>query len=224
MVKYIYIAICGALALAGLSMAGIRWMQQYAEAPVPVSLEAPVTRDGSPVVNLEDLPVLYAVEDFSFTDQHGANFTSTSVAGKIWVGYVFFTACPGQCPIMTTSMRTVTEAFLEAEDVFFAGFSVDPETDTPERLTQYAAQYKFNNPRWHLLTGPVEQVEAVAVESFRLGSVEEPEMHSEKFVLVDGAGNIRNYYDGTDDAEVATLIADIKRLQAESMATEENAS
>lgn len=224
MVKYIYIALCVALAIAGLSLAGLRWMQQYAEAPIPISLDAPVTRDGSPVVNPEDLPELYPVEDFSFTDQHGATFTNASVAGKIWVGYVFFTACPGQCPIMTTSMRTVSEAFLQDEDVYFAGFSVDPETDTPERLTQYATQYKFSNPRWHLLTGPVEQVEALAVASFRLGSVEEPEMHSEKFVLVDAAGNIRNYYDGTDDADVATLIEDIKRLQGEASASGESQS
>ena len=212
MLRYLYIGLCVLLAVAGLTMAGIRWMQRYAEAPPIDPRESQVTNTGQPVVDTNSLPELYAVGDFQFTDQDSQTFNQGSVAGKIWVGYLFFTACPGQCPIMTTSMRAVSESFLDEEGVYFAGFSVDPETDTPERLTQYATQYKASNPRWRMLTGPVEDVERLAVSGFRLGSVDDPQMHSEKFVLVDSQGMIRNYYDGTDESEMETLKQDIRRL------------
>lgn len=212
MLRYLYIGLCVLLAVAGLTMAGVRWMQRYAETPPIDPRDSEVTNTGQPVVDLENLPQLYPVGEFRFTDQHNQTFNQENVAGKVWVGYLFFTACPGQCPIMTTSMRALSENFLDEEGVCFAGFSVDPDTDTPERLTQYARQYKASNPRWYMLTGPVEDVERLAVSGFRLGSVDDPQMHSEKFVLVDGEGMIRNYYDGTDETEMETLKRDIQRL------------
>lgn len=224
MIRYLYVGVCVLLAVAGISMAAVRWMQSYVGEPAPTMSEARPLPGGLPVVDPNELPVLYQVEDFDFTDQNGEPFTSDTVSGKVWVAYLFFTACPGQCPIMTSNMHPISEAFLEEEQVYFAGISVDPETDNTERLAQYAAQYKVNNPRWRMVNGPIEAVEKLAVESFRLGSVEDPQMHSEKFVLIDQLGNIRKYYNGTDEAEGAVLMEDIRRLLAEEAATAEQGS
>ena len=41
-----------------------------------------------------------------------------------------------------------------------------------------------------------------------------PFLHSSKFVLVDGSGAIRGYYDSEDEAALRALEADARRLAA----------
>jgi protein SCO1/2 len=48
-----------------------------------------------------------------------------------------------------------------------------------------------------------------------MGSADDPFLHSERFVLVDGRGRIRGYYHGTDPEGVKALLADFRRLRAE---------
>ena len=42
-----------------------------------------------------------------------------------------------------------------------------------------------------------------------------PQAHAIKFILIDEKGNIRQYYDGTDDASMAVLRKDINLLLKE---------
>jgi protein SCO1/2 len=44
------------------------------------------------------------------------------------------------------------------KDVWFLSFSVDPETDTPEKLKEYAARFHAK-PGWLFLTGQRENVD-----------------------------------------------------------------
>jgi cytochrome oxidase Cu insertion factor (SCO1/SenC/PrrC family) len=215
MIKKLYIVTCIVLSIAGLSFAAISWMQRYALQEPPAMANAPVS-NGVLVVDPDNLPELYPVGDFSFTNKDNSTFSQDSVTGKVWVGYLFFSTCPSQCPMMTSNLRPVTDHFANDERVHFAGFSVDPETDTTEQLTKYAMQYKATNPRWHFLTAPKENVQKLAVDGFRLGSVDDPQFHSDKMVLVDQAGTIRGYFSGIDTAEVAQLQTAIQRLLDES--------
>lgn len=215
MIKKLYLLTCVLLAIAGVSFALITWVQRYT-LQEPQTMDAkPAVMDGVPVVYPEDMPVLYPVGDFAFTDQHNGPLNQDSVKGKVWVGYLFFSSCPAQCPIMTSNIRKLTEQYLDDERVHFVGVSVDPKRDNPEQLARYAGQYKSNNPRWHFLSGPIESVQKLAVEGFRLGSVEEPEFHSDKFVLVDANGMVRGYFTGIEDPEIPRLKAAIDKVLAE---------
>lgn len=211
MMKRIYWSLCLVLAAAGLLMAGTVYMQQYAAQPVDLS-KAPT---GDPVVDPSELPELYPIGAFSFTEHRGGTFGSDQTMGKIWAGYLFFTACPSQCPIMTSNMQKVSERFNGDDRVHFVGVSVDPETDTPERLTQYAKQYHLESSQWHLLHGSEEAVDKMAGDNFKLGSVEQPEFHSDRFVLIDARGNVRAYFTGTEDTDVQKLGDAIERLLKE---------
>ena len=85
-------------------------------------------------------------------------------------------------------------------------------------MAEYAKRFDADPYKWLFLTGEKKNVDALVRNGFRLASGgpggEEPEgvTHSFKFVLVDGAGQIRGYYDGNEDASVKTLIADAKNL------------
>lgn len=213
MIKRLYLSLCFVLGAAGLLLGGIVWMQRYAATPVdPAHAKAPT---GEAVINPEDLPKLYPVGDFSFTEHRGGAYGSGDLKGKIWAGYLFFTSCPAQCPIMSTNMKKVSERFAGNDKVHFVGVSVDPKTDTVERLSAYAKQYDIDSPQWHLLHGEREAIEKMAGENFKLGSVDEPQYHSDKFVLIDGNGDIRAYFTGIEDEDTKKLGDAIERLLKE---------
>jgi protein SCO1/2 len=135
-----------------------------------------------------------------------------------------FTRCGGACPAMTARMARLRREL--PDDVRFVSFTVDPATDTPEVLARYAANFKADT-RWRFVTGPQKDLYALSTDGFKLAAMEIPPseqkpgegdgpfLHSSKFVLVDRAGEIRGYYDSTDEDDMKDLRADVGRLQAE---------
>lgn len=174
--------------------------------------------EGEPVVKPQELPPLYPVPAFALTNTQGETTTNESLKGKVWVAMFFFTSCAGPCPIMSTGMAEVAKQIEGDAPVRFVSITVDPETDTLERLRDYGVRYGADFNRWYFLTGKVDAIAKLALEGFKLGSVDEPIMHSDRFVLVDGAGNIRGYFPGTEAEGITQLVAAIHTLLKETKA------
>jgi protein SCO1/2 len=161
---------------------------------------------------------LGAMPRFSFTDQRGQPFAAEALAGSPWVGNFVFTRCSEVCPMLTQKMRVlkgdVRAAGLHAR---FVSFSVDPERDTPEVLAAFAEKQGAD---WTFLTGDLKTMEETVVKGFRIAmskaQVDGPSLfeivHGQKFVLVDGAGRIRGYFDA-DAAGLAQLVRALRALQ-----------
>jgi cytochrome oxidase Cu insertion factor (SCO1/SenC/PrrC family) len=102
---------------------------------------------------------------------------------------------------MTHAMRGLQrELPLEVQLV---SISVDPARDTPSVLASYARNFEADLRNWAFLTGSAEEIQRVVQEGFRLvladgESPSEPITHSVRFLLVDGQGQIRGTFDGTD--------------------------
>jgi protein SCO1/2 len=97
-------------------------------------------------------------------------------------------------------------------------FSVDPQRDTPEALKKYAQTYNADPSRWHFLTGTRPQMIAVVSAMqlpFREADGNSPILHSERMVLIDGAGNVRGTYHSKNDEEMKQLISDAAALARE---------
>lgn len=164
----------------------------------------------------EPLPDLGPAPDFELIAEDGTKWSSTSLAGKIWVADFFLTSCQGACPVMVRHMWGIHEYFKNNDRVQCVSISVDPDTDGPEVLTNYAVEHKADTARWKFLTGPIEEVHRVASEEgFKVGVPETPMQHSRRFILVDARGHIRGYYEGMEEMSVRECIADIERLLKE---------
>lgn len=168
--------------------------------------------------NPDSLPVLGQVSDFELTAATNRPFLSRNMAGKVWVVDFIFTSCAGICPVMSTAMGNLQRAFDGEDRVQFVSISVDPETDTTDVLSEYGERYGANPQRWHFLTGDIDDIHPLATNTFKVGSLDDPLIHSPHFVLIDGAGQIRGYYVGTDNEDVATLAEDIGKLVVELIA------
>lgn len=148
---------------------------------------------------------------FSLTERSDSVFSQDKLLGKPWIANFIFTSCAGQCPLMSLKMQKLQRDFPQETGVQFVSFTVDPEYDTPEVLSQYADRYNAEENRWFFLTGQKEEINRILKEFF-LSPVEDPVLHSIRFILVDGAGQIRGYYDSSDDQSMKQLIHDTQIL------------
>ena len=151
--------------------------------------------------------------DFSLTDQHGAPFALSDLHDKVWVADFIFTSCATICPPMTIQMASLQEEFA-SDDIRFVSFSVDPERDTPEVLFRYADHYGVDGNRWSFLTGQKEAIYQLAHEGFNLAAGHRGSeiLHSTRFVLVDGTGQVHGYYDSRSKVHLQQLRQDIQAL------------
>tara|TARA_B110000305_G_scaffold195758_1_gene220459 strand:+ start:72 stop:692 length:621 start_codon:yes stop_codon:yes gene_type:complete len=167
------------------------------------------------------------VPEFSFTNQNQKTITNQSYHNKVYIVEFFFTTCPSICPIMNQNMVKIQDQFFGNPNLGIASLTIDPITDTPEVLKEYAIQYKITNPNWNLLTGNKETIYKFANSGFNLYVGENTEVeggfeHSGFFALVDKEGNIRSrydeqgnpiiYYNGLGDDGMKMLKEDIKLL------------
>lgn len=162
-----------------------------------------------------ELPALGKVGGFSLTERSGRQVSASELAGRIWIADFIFTRCAGPCPLMSAGMKKLQDR-LKDPDLRFVSFSVDPDYDTPEVLKAYAARFGASD-RWLFLTGPKKEIFRLSREDFLLGAAEdegEAVLHSTRFVLVDGDGAIRGYYDSTEPDAVGRLISDAANLAA----------
>ncbi len=176
--------------------------------------------------------------EFKLLNQDGDTITNEDYLGKVYVAEFFFTTCPTICPIMNSNLVEIQDEFEGEEDFAIASFSIDPQYDTPEVLTEYAENYGITNPNWHLLTGDKEQVYQIANDGFYIHAGVDQDapggfQHQGMFALVDKEGYIRSrkdqygnpiiYYrgsvlrnksvvEGEETPEIDILIEDIKAL------------
>lgn len=160
--------------------------------------------------------VQHVIPDFTFTSNKGLQVGRFEMEGKITIVDFFFTSCPSICPVMSSEMERVDDAFKDNPNVQIYSISIDPEFDTREVLESYAQKH-MASPKWHFLTGDKEETYQLARCGFVLPTfdgygVPEDFVHSDKFVLVDEFGRIRGYYSGTTREEVDRLIVETKIL------------
>ncbi|WP_298418972.1 SCO family protein [uncultured Kordia sp.] len=168
-----------------------------------------------------------SVPDFLFTNQDNLEISNDDFKGKVTVMEFFFTTCPTICPVMNSNMRTLDEEFHKRDDFAIASFTIDPETDTPKVLKEYAERYGVKSLNWHFLTGEMEDIHKLSNTGFNIFAGINPEVaggfeHQGHFALIDKNGFIRSrkdnhgnpkiYYQGTDEAEVKMLKQDIQNL------------
>lgn len=149
---------------------------------------------------------------FAFTNFDGRMVTNADFKGKVYIAYFFFTSCGGPCPIMNSKANVLQAEYAGEDDFRIAGFSVDPETDTVEKLFKYAERYSAKPGKWSMLRNDQEIVAELASKGFMMGDASTPSLHSTRFALVDRKGMIRGYYDGMDDAKVDELRTAINYL------------
>jgi protein SCO1/2 len=152
-------------------------------------------------------------------DGHGT-LGLADLQGKIWVADFVFTHCSGPCPLMTAKMAKLQEVL--PDSVRLVTFTVDPDRDDLDVLMEYARQFEADPARWFFLRAEKPVLYKLVFEGFKLPMREDPTAesgfrvtHSTRFVLVDGEGRIRGYFESSDPNVETKISNTVKILQKE---------
>jgi len=137
---------------------GMTLVKQTAHAETKAEVEpAPETKSASDAFSSARIP------DVQVFDQNGKqlNFYADLIKGKTVAINFIFTTCTTICPPLTATFRRVQQdVAARGMNVQLISISVDPTTDTPERLRDFAAKFKAG-PGWTFVTGDKALIDSV---------------------------------------------------------------
>lgn len=126
-------------------------------------------------------PINPTIPDPVLVDQDGKqhHFYSDLLKGKLVLMNSIYTSCQGTCPIQTAIFSQTRKMLGDriGQDVQMISVSLDPVTDTPERLKEFASKHGVtDNNGWLFLTGTKQNVTEV-LQAMDLYSAD-PEDHT----------------------------------------------
>jgi protein SCO1/2 len=209
------------LAGAGLGLL-IRPYLRQAEVEQPGPGDVVFRNDGSDInddpdalSNIENPDPSHPPDDeewlsrFELIERNGELVKSEQLLGQPYVVSFFFSTCPSICVQQNQKLKELQDAF-KGEGVRFVAISVDPETDTPEVLTEYAARFGADAQQWLFMTGDLTYIRRIGGEIFR--QPVNKQFHTERFVLVDPEGKIEGFYNWPDKPQFKKLQQKIREM------------
>jgi protein SCO1/2 len=140
---------------------------------------------------------------FRLVERSGREVVRDEFQGKYLVVNFVFTSCSLPCLEVNRQMAEVQRRLADAADVQLVSITIDPRTDTPANLVQFADRFGADAKRWLFLTGERNAVFSLIDRSFL--SKAPPDMaillpggydRSDRIALVDPQGQVWRYVDG----------------------------
>lgn len=146
---------------------------------------------------------------FELIERSGETVSTDDLAGQPYVISFFFSTCPASCITQNQKLKELQDEFA-GRGVRFVAISVDPETDTPEVLREYATRMGADKDQWLFMTGDMTYIRRVGAEIFQ--QPVDRKFHTDRFVLVDAKGEIEGFYNWPERRQFEKLKTRIGEL------------
>src|SRR5690554_3873698 len=99
-----------------------------------------------------------------WTTQEGEDIELKDLQGKVLAMVMIYTSCQAACPRLVADMRNIEKQIPEDKkgNVQYVFVSIDPITDTPERLADFAKENQMEDDKWLFLRGTEEDTREFA--------------------------------------------------------------
>lgn len=157
----------------------------------------PLSPPSSPLASATPVVVHGALPDTSlynlagrWQDQQGDWLELASLRGRPQVMALIYGGCKGACPRIIEEIKVV-ERGIGDKDCGFVLVTMNPEVDSPERLSKLATELGLGS-RWRLLHGTPDQVrELAAVLNVKYRKISSTDFaHSNTISVLDVEGNV----------------------------------
>ncbi|WP_026452347.1 SCO family protein [Aequorivita capsosiphonis] len=152
-----------------------------------------------------------------WTTQDGNEIELKELKGKVLAMVMIYTSCQAACPRLVADMRNIEKQIPEDKknDVQYVFVSIDPETDTPERLTAFAKENEMEEDKWLFLRGTEEDTrEFAAVLAVNYKEISPIDFsHSNIISVFDQGGELAHQQEGlgVDNKETVQTIIDLAK-------------
>lgn len=121
-----------------------------------------VTQSLDHTKELPDLSVYHLPS--TWTTQDNENIQLEDLRGNVLVMVMIYTSCKAACPRLIADMRNIEKQVPEEylDKTKFIMVSIDPETDTPQRLNDFAKENEMEDDHWMFLRGTPEDTREFA--------------------------------------------------------------
>ncbi|MCM4167542.1 SCO family protein [Arenibacter sp. H213] len=159
---------------------------------VPVSIKE--KKDGAiSDLSIYNLPSIW-------TTQNNEEIELKELQGDVVVMVMIYTSCQTACPRLAADMRNIEKQIPadKKDKVTLVLVSIDPETDTPERLAAFAKENKMDSKKWVLLRGSEENtLEFAAVLAVNYKRISPLDFsHSNIISVFDQGGELAHQQEG----------------------------
>ncbi|MDQ1912077.1 SCO family protein [Paenibacillus sp. GD4] len=172
----------------------------------------------------EKIGVIKKAPDFELTNVDGKKMSLADTAGKARLVYFYFSTCPDVCSPTTYTISKIQDKLVE-KGVFgtktaFLSISFDPKKDTQAQLQQFANRFHYDPKGWFFLRGEDETAMMELAQKYGIMVVKDAGAdtfsHTNYILLVDGKGDIRTYYNGSDvDLDLDKVVNDLIKISKE---------
>ena len=175
------------------------------------------------------LPRITLAPGFNLINQAEERVSNEALRGQVTLYSFSYVDCAEECSQSGADIAAVRDSLAEAlgngrSPLQFVTISLDPEQDTPEKLSSFASQWAMDNNSipWQWLTGDSQQVRYAVGGGFDLYYKAEENgriQFQPRYVLVDRLGMIRaRYFQAIPDTDI--LLRDINFLAEEAANSE----
>lgn len=115
---------------------------------VPVTSETETERGSN---DISELSIFNLTS--TWTNQNGEDLQFEDLRGDVLVTVMIYTSCKAACPRLVADMRNIEQRLSKStkENVKMVLVSIDPKTDTPERLKTFAEENVMDQDPWVFL-------------------------------------------------------------------------
>jgi len=138
--------------------------------------------------------------------QNGEEIELKDLKGDVLVMVMIYTSCKAACPRLVADMRNIAQA-VDNPAVKYVLVSIDPETDTPERLKEFAIENQMDTDQWIFLQGKMDDVREFSnVLSVKYKQISPIDFsHSNIISVFDQTGELQHQQEGLGVNNEATL-------------------
>lgn len=118
--------------------------------------------DISTIEELDDMSIYHLPSKWN--TQNNEQIELKELRGSVLVMVMIYTSCQVACPRLVADMRNIDQQIEDKlkEKVKMILVSIDPETDTPETLKQFAIENHMDSDQWLFLQGTENSVREFA--------------------------------------------------------------
>jgi len=134
--------------------------------------------------------------------------------GKVLVVVMIYTSCQAACPRLVADMKSIAKQIPPDlnDKIQYVLVSIDPTTDTPEKLKAFAIENKMDEEKWTFLHGEENSVREFAnVLSVKYKKIDPVDFsHSNIISVFDPHGNLVHQQEGLGVDNKETIESIIK--------------
>jgi len=140
------------------------------------------------------------VRNYRLINQDAGFFAFYSLKGRPVLLTFIYTECPGPCPLICESIKTIRESMGPelTEKIWTVAVSFDPLNDTPGRLKEFGREFVDNFDNWIFAAADYDTLEMMVDDlGFRFDRTEDGFEHMNRLTLIGRDGVVLKHFYGT---------------------------